>query len=62
MHVKVDYNACLRHGHCCGTAPEVFQLDDAGLLQHVERPSESSREAVERAADDCPTQAIIIEG
>lgn len=61
MNVDVDRDVCLRHGHCCVTAPEVFQLNEAGLLEFVQHPHEDLREAVEEAADGCPAQAITVE-
>lgn len=49
-------------GGCVFHAPEVFQLGDDGML-HVlqEFPDESLQEAVTKAADYCPTGAILIE-
>lgn len=62
MNVDVDPNICGRHGLCCSTAPEVFHLDAAGLLVFLPEVDESYRAAVEAAADECPTQAIVIDG
>jgi ferredoxin len=59
--VTVDLDVCLRHARCCVTAPEVFQLDDGGVLQFDEHPDPRHRDAVEDAVDGCPTQAITVE-
>lgn len=62
MRIVVDFDLCQGHGVCEGEAPEVFELDDDGYLTILqEEPSESLRDAVERAAKYCPTMAIKIE-
>ncbi len=61
MRIQVDLDACQRHAGCCATAPQVFALDDAGLLTFVETPDEVYRAVVEDAADGCPTMAITVE-
>jgi ferredoxin len=62
MHVVVDFEACQCHALCTVSAPEVFEIDDDGLLQLlIERPGEELREKVERGVRECPTQAISIE-
>jgi len=46
-----------------GEAPEVFKVDDDGMLTLLqEEPPERLREKVELAAKYCPTGAILIEG
>jgi ferredoxin len=47
----VDRDACMGSGNCAFWAPAVFDLDDDG-----------SEEEVRRAATNCPTSAIRIEG
>ena len=61
MHVVVDFEACQCHALCTVSAPEVFEIDDGGLLQLlIERPDEDLREKVERSVRECPVQAISI--
>lgn len=62
MRVAVDPDTCAVTGGCVFHAPEVFRLGEDGML-HVlqESPDESLRNAVEKAADHCPTGAISIE-
>lgn len=61
--VVVDRDVCQNHGQCVFSAPQVFELDDAGeLVQLQDEVGEDLREAVEEASDVCPVQAITIEG
>ncbi len=62
MKVVVDFSKCELHGLCVETAPELFQIDDDGVL-HVlnETPPESLRAKVVTAVRECPTGAISIE-
>lgn len=61
MKVIVDMDVCQDHGQCVFSAPEVFQINDAGRLEYVSDPDDALRDAVEEAADVCPLQAITIE-
>jgi ferredoxin len=62
MKVVVDLKACDLHGLCVDTAPEVFEIDDNGVLHVlVETPPDSLRGKVETAVRECPTGAIAIE-
>jgi len=59
--VTVDLDACASTGGCAYHAPEVFALGDDGFLAVLQPdPDESLRDAVERAADMCPTGAITV--
>jgi ferredoxin len=60
MRVHVDMDICQSHGECCFAAPEVFELDDDDVLQYVEEPDESQRDAVEQAVLVCPVAAITL--
>jgi ferredoxin len=62
MRVVVDFDLCQSHALCTEAAPDVFEIDDAGLLNvKVEHPPERLRKAVERAVNECPTNAIRLE-
>jgi ferredoxin len=62
MKVVVDLKACDLHGLCVDTAPEVFEIDDNGVLHVLEEtPPDSLRGKVETAVRECPTGAIAIE-
>jgi ferredoxin len=61
--VVVDMDLCQNHGQCTFAAPEVFQLDEDGVLVVLnDEPDESQRAVCEDAADVCPVQAITIVG
>jgi len=63
MRIVMDYDLCQGHAVCMGEAPEVFKVDDDGMLTLLqEEPPERLREKVELAAKYCPTGAILIEG
>jgi sterol 14-demethylase len=63
MRIVVDFDLCQGHGACEGEAPEVFELDDEGMLTILQdEPPEELRDKVERAAKYCPTMAITVEG
>ena len=62
MKVIVDLSNCDLHGLCVEAAPEVFEIDDKGVLQVlIEVPPEDLRAKVEKAVRECPTGAITIQ-
>ena len=62
MRVNVDREMCIGAGNCVRLAPGVFdQSDDDGLnVVLVAEPPADQHEAVRRAIDACPTNAISI--
>ncbi len=62
MRVVVDRDLCQGHGECQREAPEVFRLDDEGVLRLVQdEPPEALRDRVQRAVRYCPTSALRVE-
>lgn len=63
MKVRVDELRCDAHGVCVDACPEVFALDDDDDVVRVlqEKPDESLRASLERAARLCPKAAITID-
>jgi ferredoxin len=61
--VTVDEDLCTACGLCVDTCPEVFDLgDDDDVAQvKVDVVPEELEELCEQAADECPSEAIIIE-
>ena len=61
MKVRVDAELCAGFGICLGISPEVFALHDDGYATVLisEVPPELE-DAVQRAASQCPTQAILL--
>ena len=58
----IEKDLCIGCGLCTATVPEVFDWDDDGKAHVIvdEVPANLS-DAVNSAAADCPTQAIIID-
>lgn len=62
MRIEVDTDLCQGHGMCVLEAPDVFALPKGAdtVDVKVERPDESRRGDVLRAAKYCPTMAIAV--
>ena len=57
--VQVDRERCVSSGVCESLAPEVFELDDDGLLQvHREEPDADQVDGVRDAVQSCPARAL----
>lgn len=57
--IQVDRDTCDGFGNCVAAAPEVFELDDDGLVVLKMAEAEDDRaDEIRRAAYDCPTEAI----
>ncbi|MFE9975646.1 ferredoxin [Streptomyces hirsutus] len=63
MRITVDISRCEAHGECVVTAPEVFDLDEEGVVVRLidASPGEEQREKVERAVRFCPTKALTLD-
>jgi ferredoxin len=62
MKVRIDFDLCQGHGVCMGECPEVFRVNDDGVVTILkEQPDESLRKKVQNAARFCPTGAISID-
>jgi ferredoxin len=60
--VRVNPIACEAHGMCAELLPERIELDDWGYPIVDEQPLPASlREHARRAAQACPTFALLIE-
>jgi ferredoxin len=60
--VTVNFDVCASTGACAQVAPEVFQVRNDGMLHIIaERPAPELYDAVQEAADLCPTGAIVLE-
>jgi ferredoxin len=61
MIVRADRQACIGSGACVDTAPEVFELDDEGLVHVLESEIDETLEAaVEDAVAMCPVEALAL--
>lgn len=61
MRVSVDEDLCIGSGQCEQICPEVFTVDVVAQVV-TPNPDESLHDAVMEAVEDCPTQAISVEG
>lgn len=59
----LDADRCTGHGRCYTLAPELFDADDRGhsVVLQAEVPADLE-EAARLAADNCPENAIALEG
>jgi ferredoxin len=60
MRVLVDRTLCQGHGQCAVVAPDVFDLDDDGVMHCLEHPDPIHRAAVELAVRFCPEEALTL--
>jgi ferredoxin len=60
MRVEWDESRCALSFLCIGLAPDVFRIDGDAQVAISAEVDESHRQAVQDAADSCPTQAITI--
>lgn len=62
MKAIVDPELCISCGVCIDICPEVFYWDDDGLYHViVDEIPEGLEDIVDKAADQCPTEAILVE-
>jgi ferredoxin len=63
IEIEVLTERCISSGNCVDLAPDVFDMDDDGLVQAPRQKVDDSRRAeVEQAAAVCPVQAILLTG
>ncbi len=61
--VQVDRERCVGSGVCESLAPEVFEIDDDGVLQvHREEPTADDMDGVRDAVQSCPARALVLDG
>ena len=57
--IVIDRSLCSGFGACAELAPEIFEVDDGGLV--ALRVGSSADPAVLEAAAACPMAAIVVE-
>ena len=60
MRVDWDESRCALSASCPELAPDVFHLDGHAQLVIGTELDDEQRQAVQDAADSCPTQAITV--
>ena len=62
LKVRVDLDKCIGADQCVLRAPRIFdQRDDGMVILLDDSPAPDLHAAAHKAADVCPSQAIIIE-
>ena len=63
MKVGVDRDRCVGSGTCEALAPDVFEVDDDGVLRLLrEEPADGEQSDVRDAVTACPTRALTLDG
>ena len=60
MRLEWDENRCALSAVCTGLAPDVFRVDDDARLAISTELDDEQWQAVQDAADSCPTRAITV--
>jgi ferredoxin len=58
LRIRIDRDLCVGFGDCIDEA-RAFRLDDEGVAV-FDTPTEATREALLRACDACPVDAITV--
>lgn len=60
--LKADFGACQGYANCVDAAPDVYDIDDDGVVVLLkEEISDDERPRIEEAARSCPVSALVIE-
>ncbi|MCX5846444.1 MAG: ferredoxin [Deltaproteobacteria bacterium] len=62
MKVSIDKELCAGCGLCVDIVPEVFEFVDEMAIVKMKTVKDTLTVQVREAADECPVEAIIIEG
>ena len=60
--LKADFGACQGYANCVDAAPDVYDIDDDGVVVLLrEEITDEERPRIEEAARSCPVNALTIE-
>jgi ferredoxin len=60
--LKADIGACQGYSNCVDAAPDVYDIDDDGVVVLLrEEITEEERPRIEEAVRSCPVSALTIE-
>jgi ferredoxin len=57
--IEIDREACIGDEQCCADAPNTFEMDDEGKALVTDAAGHTDEELM-AAAQNCPTDAIIL--
>ncbi|WP_174186753.1 ferredoxin [Nocardia barduliensis] len=58
MRIIADRTVCAGHGMCEALAPDLFRVDDDGIVAPPGTVAASERELLELVVDSCPVGAL----
>lgn len=60
--LKADFGACQGYANCVDAAPDVYDIDDDGVVVLLkDEITEDERPRIEEAARSCPVNALTVE-
>jgi len=62
MKAVINEETCVGCGICFNICPDVFEASDNIAIVKVDEIPENLQESAKNAAEDCPVDAILIEG
>lgn len=62
MKIHIYQDKCTGHGVCEGLAPDIFEIRDDMAYLITEDLTEDMRSVLQDACDQCPVEALRIEG
>jgi len=63
LHIHIHPDVCCGFGNCATVCPAVFVVDDeTNRVKRLDASTEAHSELIIRAAEECPTGAIVLQG
>ena len=60
--LKADFGACQGYANCVDAAPDVYDIDDDGVVVLLKEDIPAAdRPRIEEAARSCPVSALMVE-
>jgi ferredoxin len=60
--VRIDRTQCIETSNCISIAPELFELDDEGVVSFKEKDTDIQRDRLTEACSVCPVDALFVIG